>query len=140
VQLYEWNEDVVRLLRIERDGKLVGRALLWETEQGYTLMDRVHPVRPRCTDLGCTASSLVFSSERQRENRRMRMDVQDNTGAHVRYAYAVAAREGWRTRPPVDDAHEACMSLQESHLLYRLCCFFQRATTSRPTRVRPVAC
>ena len=49
VQLYEWNDDVVRLLRIERDGKLVGRALLWDTEQGYTLMDRVHPVRPGCT-------------------------------------------------------------------------------------------
>jgi hypothetical protein len=36
----------VSLLRIERNGQLVGRALLWDTEQGYTLMDRVHPVRP----------------------------------------------------------------------------------------------
>ena len=56
-------------------------------------------------------------------------EAQDDTGAHVRYAHAVAAREGWRTRAvlAVDEAHEACMSLQESWVLYGLCCFFQGA-------------
>lgn len=40
---YDDNTDVVKVVRILKEGEYIGRALLWTTEQGEQYLDRVYP-------------------------------------------------------------------------------------------------
>jgi hypothetical protein len=40
--LYTKNPDKVKLVVLEKDGKMVGRALLWETDNGFRFLDRIY--------------------------------------------------------------------------------------------------
>ena len=43
VQMYADNPDVCEMVIIKRDGEYFGRALLWHTDQGKTVLDRIYP-------------------------------------------------------------------------------------------------
>lgn len=43
VRLYVANPEVVSLLKIYDNGRYMGRALIWETDQGKTVLDRIYP-------------------------------------------------------------------------------------------------
>ena len=43
VRMYATNHPVCRMLAIYRAGRFFGRALLWQTDQGVTVLDRIYP-------------------------------------------------------------------------------------------------
>lgn len=43
LEIYAANPEKVALLKIYRKGRYMGRALLWHTDQGWTVMDRIYP-------------------------------------------------------------------------------------------------
>ncbi len=84
LRLYASNPDKVSLLKISQDNKYIGRALLWNTDDGTRVLDRIYP-----SDGGPHIGAAHTFAEKEGWDWKLRQDYMDGGFKSKRMDYTV---------------------------------------------------